>query len=123
MPSRKELRVILTQLTHESFVSGIPLDKTAYKPAEANQIQLHALISFNGLMHVDELLSKLNASTTNISSEQMRSYMRAVYMHAPYHNKATYDLVCSINKMIGERPTLGRNQAIELLLNATKESL
>ena len=31
MPSRKELRETLTTITHESFVSGVPLAKTSYK--------------------------------------------------------------------------------------------
>ena len=121
MPSRKELRETLTSITHESLVSGIPLTKSSYKDAEANQIQLQALISYHELMFVDELLSKLNASTTNINIKTYRSYMRDLYSaNKMYHTRYNRELAISISKYLEAKTSLGRNQAIELLLSTTK---
>ena len=121
MPSRKELRETLTSITHESFVSDIPLTKTSYKDAEANQIQLQALISFHGLMFVDELFAKLNASSTNLSMETFRSYIREIYTNnQTYRTHFNRNLAMSIDREMGKRTTIGRNQAIELLLSTTK---
>ena len=124
MPSRKELRETLTSITHESYASGVPLNKTSYKDAEANQIQLQALISYHELMFVDELLSKLNASTTNISIETYRSYMRNLYSaNKLYHTSFNRELAISISKDLEAKTSLGRNQAIELLLGTAKDLL
>ena len=124
MPSRKELRETLTSITHESFISGIPLTKTSYKDAEANQIQLQALISYHELMFVEELLSKLNASTTNINIKTYRSYMRDLYSaNKMYHTRYNRELAISISKYLEAKTSLGRNQAIELLLSTTKDLL
>lgn len=117
MPSRKELREELTILTHESFVSGIPLAKTNYSDADANRIYLQALISYHSLMHADELLSKINASKTNVSCDTVRAHMRSIYQDALHHNHATYNYVCAVNKALGERTSIGRNQMIKVLLD------
>ena len=124
MPSRKELRETLTSITHESYASGVPLNKTSYKDAEANQIQLQALISYHELMFVDELLSKLNASTTNINIKTYRSYMRDLYSaNKMYHTRYNRELAISISKFLEAKTSLGRNQAIELLLGTAKDLL
>ena len=121
MPSRKELRNHISYITSNQFAAQLPLHKTNYGGVEAAQITLQALITHHGLLVVDSLLTKINASETNISSVQMRSMMRAVYMHRPFHNEYTYNLVCNINNAIGERTTLGRNQATQMLLRAVLE--
>ena len=121
MPSRKELRVTLGYITSKPFAAQLPLHKTSYGDVEAAQITLQALITHHGLLVVDSLLTKINASETNISSVQIRSMMRAVYMQRPFHNQYTYNLVCHINTAIGERTTLGRNQATQMLLRAVLE--
>ena len=121
MPSRKELREILTTITHESFSSSVPLDKTAYKDAEANQIQLQALISYHGLMFVDEILCKLNSYKTNFSTELIRIALRSLYKDNDiYRTRTNKDIAIQINDLIGDKTSIGRNQAIELLLTATK---
>lgn len=121
MPSRKELRADLTALTSEAFASHIPLHKTSYGLPESIQIKLQALISCYGLTNVDALLTKVNSAETNISAVQLRTWMRSVYMSTEHHNRHTYNLVCYINTCIGERTTLGRNQTLGVLLEATKE--
>lgn len=123
MPTRKALREKLTELTHESFVSGIPLDKTSYKEADANQITLRVISSYHNQGYVDELLAKLNASETNLSAEQYRSYMRYIYNQSVYHTKECFNLMITINKYLGETKSIGRNQAIDILLRSTIECL
>lgn len=124
MPSRKELREIITTNTHESFMSGIPLTKTNYSVAEANRIHLQALISYHGLMFVDEILAKINASTTNMSIETYRSYMRDLYSdNGMYHTRFNRNLAISISKYLEAKSSLGRNQAIELLLTSVLTEL
>lgn len=121
MPSRKELREELSNITHESFSSSIPLAKTSYKESEAIRIKLQALISFHNLPQVDEILAKLNASETNISADTYRAYLRSIYMDITYHNIGTYDLVVGINRRIGERSSIGRNIAIHILYEEASE--
>ena len=121
MPSRKELREILTTITHESFSSSVPLDKTSYKDAEANQIQLQALISYHGLMFVDEILCKFNSYKTNFSTELIRIALRSLYKDNDIYRTCTNkDIAIQINDLIDNKTSIGRNQAIELLLTATK---
>ena len=118
MPSRKELRATITTSTHESFMSGIPLAKTNYTDAEANRIHLQALISYHELMYIDELLAKINASPTNMSIETYRSYMRDLYSENNlYHTRFNRNVAITISKHLEAKTSLGRNQAIELLLN------
>ena len=123
MPTRKELKELIKASTCTSFMEGVPLNKTAYSTHDANEVQLQAVSSYHGLMQVDEILCKLNAATTNISSTALRAVMRSVYMQTNYHNEQTFNLVCLINTKLGERTTIGRNQAIHLLLEATLELL
>ena len=123
MPTRKVLREFLTELTTESYVCQIPLDKTNYGQAESNQIKLRVISGYHSLMYVDELLAKLNASETNISAETYRSYMRYIYNQSVYHTKECFNLMITINKHLGETKSIGRNQAIELLLRSTIECL
>ena len=120
MPSRKELRETLTTITHESFVSGVPLAKTSYKDAEANQIQLQALISYHELMFVDEILSHINTSKTNFSTASLKDKMKQLYANNElYRTTVNRELAIDIAYELKDRTTIGRNQAIELLLNVT----
>ena len=120
MPSRKELRETLMSITHESFISGIPLTKSSYKDAEANQIQLQALISYHELMFVDELLSFINASKTNFSTASLKDKMKQLYANNElYRTTFNRELAIDTAYALLDRTTIGRNQAIELLLNMT----
>ena len=124
MPSRNELRAMLTELTHESFVSPIMLAKTSYKDAEANQVQLQALISFHGMMYVDEILCKINASKTTFPTEHLRQILRSLYNdNSIYKTKFNRDLSMRIHTELGAKTTIGRNQATELLLTCIKAGL
>ena len=120
MPSRKELRATITTSTHESFMSGIPLAKTNYTDAEANQIQLQALISYHELMFVDEILSHINASKTNFSTASLKDKMKQLYANNElYRTTFNRELAIDTAYELKDRTTIGRNQAIELLLNMT----
>ena len=121
MPSRKELRATITTSTHESFMSGVPLAKTNYTDAEANRIHLQALISFHGLMYVDELLSFINTSPTNFSTQSIKDKMKSIYKdNEIYRTKFNRDLSISLATNLSTTCSIGRNQAIELLLSTTK---
>lgn len=120
MPSRKELRETLTRITHESFVSGVPLTKTSYRDAEANQIQLQALISYHELMYVDELLSHINTSKTNFSTASFKDKMKQLYANNElYRTTVNRELAIDMAYELKDKTTIGRNQATELLLNMT----
>lgn len=121
MPSRKELRVTLTHITDESFISCVPLTKINYTEAEANQIQLQALISYHGLMFVDEMLSIFNRSKTSFSRASVKEALKAVYSR----NKTQFNRAYAItyHKHLGDGGSIGRNQAIELLLTSALEEL
>ena len=123
MPSRKELRAVLTAITTESFASAVALNKTNYSEAEANQIQMQALVSYHDLIYVDEVLAKVNASTTNLNITLLYEYMRYAYQQrtkAEPTQKAIFMYVFDSTK---GTYTIGRNQAIGKLLVAVKETL
>lgn len=124
MPSRKELRATITTSTHESFMSGVPLAKTNYTDAEANRIHLHALISFHGLMYVDELLSFINASPTNFSTQSIKDKMKSIYKdNEIYRTKFNRDLSISLATNLSTTCSIGRNQAIDKLLTSVLTDL
>lgn len=124
MTTRSALRESIAALTHESFSSEIPLAKTSYKESEANRIKLNALISYHELMYVDEILSSLNAAKTNINTEDIRVILRGLYAdNAMYRTSFNRTLSLKIHANIGSKTTIGRNQAIDLLLNTVLETL
>ena len=124
MPSRKELRATITTSTHESFMSGVPLAKTNYTDAEANRIHLQALISFHGLMYVDELLSFINASLTNFSTQSIKDKMKSIYKdNEIYRTKFNRDLSISLATNLSTTCSIGRNQAIDKLLTSVLTDL
>ena len=121
MPSRKELRATITTSTHESFMSGVPLAKTNYTDAEANRMHLQARISFHGLMYVDELLSFINTSPTNFSTQSIKDKMKSIYKdNEIYRTKFNRDLSISLATNLSTTCSIGRNQAIDKLLSTTK---
>lgn len=124
MPSRKELRATITTSTHESFMSGVPLAKTNYTDAEANRIHLQALISFHGLMYVDELLNFINASPTNFSTQSIKDKMKSIYKdNEIYRTKFNRDLSISLATNLSTTCSIGRNQAIDKLLTSVLTDL
>ena len=124
MPSRKELRATITTSTHESFMSGVPLAKTNYTDAEANRIHLQALISFHGLMYVDELLSFINASPTNFSTQSIKDKMKSIYKdNEIYRTKFNRDLSISLATNLSTTCSIGRNQVIDKLLTSVLTDL
>lgn len=122
MPTRNQLHKILVDITDSPYAQCIPLGKPNYSNHEANQIQLQTLISFHSLLLVDYVLCKLNASPTNININTLYDYLRDGYQQRtepqPYQ-KDTF--MRMFNKTKG-RTTIGRVQAISLLLECIKEA-
>lgn len=118
MPSRNELRAELTRLTHESFSSAVPLNKTSYKQLEFNQILMQGLISFHGLYSLDHCFKYLQASPTNINTEQFRDCMRRAWRD--HKGTAQEFLIYSnVNKELKGITSIGRNQAIQMIISVT----
>ena len=67
MPTRVEVHTEISKLTAPSYAEDVKLSKINYRAAEADKIVIRALISFHELLLVDELLVKLETSTTGIS--------------------------------------------------------
>lgn len=118
MPSRKELRAELTRLTHESFSSGVPLNKTSYKQLEFNQILMQGLISYHGLYSIDHCFKYIQASTTNLSVETLRECMRKAW-HEQKGNGQEFLIYNNMNMELKDKTTIGRNQAISMLISIT----
>lgn len=120
MPSNNQLRAVIAQLTDENFAKEVLLNKTSFKPTEANKIILRALVSYYELPLVDELLAKVLNSTTNMPTESVRQFMRTLWDNKSLRttNQRTIFMIVH-SKLVGN--SIGRNQAIEIILNATQE--
>lgn len=116
MPTRVEVHTEISKLTAPSYAEDVKLSKTNYKSAEANKIVLQALISFHELLLVDELLVKLETSTTNMSVETCRDYMRTIWENQ--RNVRTLlqlNIFVHVSDMLKGSTSIGRNQAIQIL--------
>ena len=116
MPTRVEVHTEISKLTAPSYAEDVKLSKTNYKSAEANKVMLKALISFHELLLVDELLVKLETSTTNISTEKYRDYMRTVWENQrSMRTMVQLHIFTHVSDMLKGSTTVGRNQAIQIL--------
>ena len=119
MPTRVEVHSEIAKLTALSFADNVQLSKINYKPQEANKIILKALISYHELLLVDELLVKLETSTTNMSTETYREYMRNIWENQrSMRTQAQLDIFTNINQLLKGSTSVGRNQAIQTLMDA-----
>lgn len=120
MPSNNQLRAYIAQLTDENFAKEVLLNKTSFKPTEANRIILRALVSYYDLPLIDELLAKVLNSTTNMPTESVRQFMRTLWDNKSLRTTNQRTIVIMVHsKLVGN--SIGRNQAIEIILNATQE--
>lgn len=116
MPTRLEVHTEISKLTAPSYAEDVQLSKTNYKAAEANKIVIQALISFHELLLVDELLVKLETSTTNISTEKYRDYMRTIWENQrSMRTHVQLNIFTHISDMLKGSTSIGRNQAIQIL--------
>lgn len=116
MPTRVEVHNEMSKLTAPSYAEDVKLNKTNYKSAEANKLMLKALISFHELLLVDELLVKLETSTTNISTETYRDYMRTIWENQrSMRTTVQLHIFTHVSDMLKGSTTVGRNQAIQIL--------
>ena len=116
MPTRVEVHTEISKLTAPSFAEDVKLSKTNYKSAEANKLMLKALISFHELLLVDELLVKLETSTTNMSVETYRDYMRTIWENQrSMRTHAQLNIFTHVSDMLKGSTSIGRNQAIQIL--------
>ena len=116
MPTRVEVHTEISKLTAPSYAEDVKLSKINYKSAEANKIVIQALISFHGLLLVDELLVKLETSTTNISTETYRDYMRTIWENQrSMRTHVQLNIFTHVSDMLKGSTSIGRNQAIQIL--------
>ena len=116
MPTRVEVHTEISKLTAPSYAEDVKLNKTNYKSAEANKVMLKALISFHELLLVDELLVKLETSTTNFSTETYRDYMRTIWENQrSMRTHAQLNIFTHVSDMLKGSTSIGRNQAIQIL--------
>lgn len=120
MPSNNQLRAVIAQLTDENFAKEVLLNKPSFKQPEANKIILRALVSYYDLPLVDELLARVLNSTTNMPTESVRQFMRTLWDNKSLRTTNQRTIFMMIHsKLVGN--SIGRNQAIEIILNATQE--
>lgn len=116
MPTRVEVHNEISKLTAPSYAEDVKLSKTNYKSTEANKLMLKALISFHELLLVDELLVKLETSTTNMSVETYRDYMRTIWENQrSMRTMVQLHIFTHVSDMLKGSTTVGRNQAIQIL--------
>lgn len=116
MPTRVEVHNEISKLTAPSYAEDVKLSKTNYKSTEANKVMLKALISFHELLLVDELLVKLETSTTNFSTETYRDYMRTIWENQrSMRTHVQLNIFTHVSDMLKGSTTVGRNQAIQIL--------
>ena len=116
MPTRVEVHTEISKLTAPSYAADVKLSKTNYKSTEANKIVIQALISFHELLLVDELLVKLETSTTNMSVETYRDYMRTIWENQrSMRTPLQLNIFVHVSDMLKGSTSVGRNQAIQLL--------
>ena len=116
MPTRVEVHTEISKLTAPSFAEDVKLSKINYKAAEADKIVIRALISFHELLLVDELLVKLETSTTNMSVETYRDYMRTIWENQrSMRTHVQLNIFTHVSDMLKGSTSIGRNQAIQIL--------
>ena len=116
MPTRVEVHTEISKLTAPSYAEDVKLSKINYKAAEADKIVIRALISFHELLLVDELLVKLETSTTNISTETYRDYMRTIWENQrSMRTHVQLNIFTHVSDMLKGSTSIGRNQAIQTL--------
>ena len=116
MPTRLEVHTEISKLTAPSYAEDVKLSKINYKAAEADKIVIRALISFHELLLVDELLVKVETSTTNISTETYRDYMRTIWENQrSMRTHVQLNIFTHVSDMLKGSTSIGRNQAIQTL--------
>ena len=116
MPTRVEVHTEISKLTAPSYAEDVKLSKINYKAAEADKIVIRALISFHELLLVDELLVKLETSTTNMSVETYRDYMRTIWeTQRSMRTHVQLNIFTRVSDMLKGSTSIGRNQAIQIL--------
>lgn len=116
MPTRVEVHNEISKLTAASYAEDVKLSKTNYKSNEANKIVIQALISFHELLLVDELLVKLETSTTSMYVETYRDYMRTIWENQrSMRTHLQLNIFVHVSDMLKGSTSIGRNQAIQIL--------
>lgn len=116
MPTRLEVHTEISKLTAPSYAEDVKLSKINYKAAEADKIVIRALISFHELLLVDELLLKVETSTTNFSTETYRDYMRTIWENQrSMRTHVQLNIFTHVSDMLKGSTSVGRNQAIQIL--------
>lgn len=122
MPTNNQIRTELAQLTCLSFAYDLVLTKTNYKQADSNKLILRSLISYHNLPLIDEVYVKVVNSETNISTAKLLTIMKDAWSsNASLRSKVQKDIIVYVYDHV-RSSSIGRNQAIDLLLEAVKEN-
>lgn len=123
MPTIIQLRSNLAQLTCASFAEEVVLSKSNYKEADANKLILRCLVSYYSLPLIDEVYLKVVNSESNMATATLLTIMKDVWSANP-------SLRCDKQKSImvyvynhAHKSSIGRNQAIDLLLEAITDHI
>lgn len=120
MPTNNQIRTELAQLTCLSFAYDMVLPKTNYKQADTNKLILRSLISYFNLPLIDEVYVKVVNSETNISTAKLLTIMKDAWIsNASLRSKVQKDIIVYVYDHV-RSTSIGRNQAIDLLLEAIK---
>lgn len=123
MPTIIQLRSKLAQLTCESFAEEVVLTKSNYKEADANRLLLRYLVAYHNLPLIDEIYVKVANSETNISTTTLLTIMKDVWTsNASLRSKMQKDIIMYVYQH-ANKSSIGRNQAIELLLEAINKQI
>lgn len=77
---------------------------------------MQAMISYHDLFSIDHFFKYINASTTVINANNVKSMMRQAW-HDHKGSAAEWDVYCDINTMLGSSTAIGRRQLTSMLLD------
>lgn len=118
MPTIIQLRSNIAQLTCASFAEEVVLSKSNYKEADANKLLLRYLVSYHNLPLIDEIYVKVINSETNISTATLLTIMKDVWTsNASLRTKMQKDVMIYVYNH-ANKSSIGRNQIVDLLLEA-----
>ena len=121
MPTNKELRKQIAELTCQSFADDAVITKTNYKQSEANQLILRSLITYHGLCIIDEIMVNVLKGTPTMATSTVLDIMRNAWNSGySLRTKQQHRIICSIHAKLTSS-SIGRNQLIDIILNSTKE--
>lgn len=120
MPTKKELADLISINTHPTY--DIALTKPRYKQSEANLILVNAMISYRTLCMVDQIKADLLKDTPCMSTKYIKDTIKQIWKDNPsLRSHADQEVITRLAAYL-DGTTIGRNQLIEHLIQAIKDS-